>query len=106
MKSSDPATEVIMDKLQLIIKGKISENKCMVVVVGERTPLWAVLAVIIVLILVVVAVLMFIVTGGRGTLLVVAIPGFPVESIILGLALGVLLVTLKRRPVKKSVSNG
>ncbi len=77
----------------------------MVVVVGERTPLWAVLAVIIIVVLVVVAVLMFIVTGGRGTLLVVAIPGFPAESIILGLALGVLLVILKRRPDKKNASN-
>ncbi len=77
----------------------------MVVVIGKGTPLWAVLAVIIVVILVVVAVLMFIVTGGRGTLLVVAIPGFPVESIILGLALGALLVILKRISKKKAASN-
>lgn len=81
-------------------------TKAMVVVVGERTPLWAVLAVIIIVILAVVAVLVFILSGGRGTVLVVAIPGFPTESIILGLALGVLLVALKRKSSgKRSVSD-
>ncbi len=79
----------------------------MVVVVRERTPIWAILAVLIIVVLVVVAVLFFILTGGRGTMLVVAIPGFPVESIILGLGLGVLLVLLKRKPAsntRKSVT--
>jgi len=54
-----------------------------VVVVGKRTPIWPIFAVLIIVVLVVVAILLFILTGGRGTLLVVAIPGFPVESIIL-----------------------
>lgn len=77
----------------------------MVVVVGERTPLWAVLAIIIIVILVVVAVLAFVLSGGRGTMLVVAIPGFPTESIVLGLAIGILLVALKRKPSnKRSIS--
>lgn len=71
------------------------------VVVGERTPMWAIIAVLMVVVLVVVAIVVFILTGGRGTLLVVAIPGFPVESIILGLGLGVLLVLLKRKNLIK-----
>ncbi len=68
----------------------------MVVVVEERTPVWAILAVIIIVISVVVGILFFVLTGGRGTLLVVAIPGFPFESMALGIAAGVLLLFLKR----------
>ncbi len=83
---------------------RCSRTKAMVVVVGERTPLWAVLAVIIIMILVVVAVLIFILNGGRGSVLVIAIPGFPTESIILGLTLGVLLVALKRKSSGKRSS--
>ncbi len=71
---------------------------------GERTPLWAVLAVIIITILLVVAVLVYILSVGRGSVLVVAIPGFPTESIILGLTLGVLLVALKRKSSGKRSS--
>lgn len=74
----------------------------MVVVVEERTPAWAILAIVIIVILVVVAVLAFILTGGRGTVLLVAIPGFPTESIIVGLALGLLVVVFKRRSPKKT----
>ncbi len=69
----------------------------MVVVVGERTPIWAIVAVLIIVVMVVVAILVFVFTGGRATMLVVAIPGFLVESIILGLGLGVLLVLLMRK---------
>ena len=78
----------------------------MVVVVGERTPIWPIFAVLIIVVLVVVAILLFIVTGGRATLLVVPIPGFPVESIILGLGLGVLLVLLKRKPPSNNKKSG
>jgi len=78
----------------------------LVVVVGERTPIWPIFAVLIIVVLVVVAILLFILTGGRGTLLVVAIPGFPVESIILGLGLGVLLVLLKRKPASNNNKSG
>ncbi|MGA3405205.1 MAG: hypothetical protein ABSD49_05700 [Candidatus Bathyarchaeia archaeon] len=78
----------------------------MVVVVGGRTPIWPIFAVLIIVVLVVVAILLFILTGGRGTLLVVAIPGFPVESIILGVGLGVLLVLLKRKPASNNNKSG
>ena len=82
------------------------EAIAMVVVVGHRTPLLAVLVLIIIVILVVVAVLIFILSGGRGTILVVAIPGFPNEAIILGLALGVILVTLRRKFSRKGSVTG
>ena len=79
----------------------------MVVVVGERTPIWAILAVLIIVVLVIVAILFFILTGGRATLFVVAIPGFPVESIILGLGSGkVPLVLLKRKPASNTKKSG
>jgi hypothetical protein len=47
--------------------------------------------------LVAVAVLVYVITGGTGTVLVVAIPGFPIESILLGLVLGLLWVVLRHR---------
>jgi len=71
----------------------------LVVVVRDGFPTWAVVFAILVL-LVAVAVLVFVITGGRGTVLVVAIPGFPVESILIGLVVGLLWVTLKRRSAK------
>jgi membrane protein implicated in regulation of membrane protease activity len=71
----------------------------LVVVVRDRSPLWAVVAAIL-LVLVAVAILLFIITGGRGTVFVIAVPGFPPESIAIGLLLGVLLMVLKRKPAK------
>ncbi len=71
----------------------------MVVVVNDRSPVWAVILAILA-ILVAVAILFFVLTGGAGTVLVLAIPGFPVESIAAGLALGLLLIILRRKPAK------
>ena len=71
----------------------------MVVVVRDRSPLWAVIAVVL-LVLAAVSILLLIITGGRGTVFVVAIPSFPPESIVLGLLVGVLLLALKRRSAK------
>jgi hypothetical protein len=68
----------------------------MVVVVRDRSSLLAV-CVALILVLVVVAILVFLISGGRGTVFVVALPGFPVESIIIGLVTGLLLVTLRRK---------
>ena len=82
------------------------ETLAMVVVVGQRSPLLAVLAVIIIVILVVVALFIFIISGVKGTMLVVVIPGFPNEAIILGLALGVILVTLRRKFSRKGSVTG
>ena len=72
----------------------------MVVVVRDKSPAWAVIAAIL-LVLAAVSILLLIITGGRGTVFVVAIPGFPPESILIGLLIGVLLIALKRRPVRK-----
>jgi hypothetical protein len=68
----------------------------LVIVVRDRVPTWAVILVIL-LILVAVAVLVFAITGGAGTILVVAIPGFPIESILIGLALGLLWAMMRHR---------
>ena len=67
----------------------------MVVVVRNGAPLWAILAAVILVVMVVVAVVILLLT--RGTVLVLAIPGFPIESIILGTTLGLLLLAIKRR---------
>ena len=68
----------------------------MAVVVRDRSSLLAVCVAMIV-VLVVAAILVFLISGGRGTVFVVALPGFPIESILIGLAAGLLLVALKRR---------
>ena len=72
----------------------------MVVVVKGKFPTLAVILVML-LVLVAVAILVFVMTGGKATVLVVAIPGFPIESIIIGLVVGLLWVVLKRRSVKE-----
>ena len=72
----------------------------MIVVVRDKSPAWAVIAAIL-LSLAAVSILLLIITAGRGTVFVVAIPGFPPESILIGLLVGVLLIALKRRPAKK-----
>jgi hypothetical protein len=71
----------------------------MVVVVRNGTPVWAILAAVILVIMVAVAVVILLLT--RGTVLVLAIPGFPTESVILGLSLGVLFLILGRRRTRK-----
>ncbi|MGD0422608.1 MAG: hypothetical protein ABSA92_04030 [Candidatus Bathyarchaeia archaeon] len=68
----------------------------MVVVVRDRFPIWAVILAIL-LVLIAVAILGFVITGGRGTVLVVAIPGFPLESLMIGLVVGLLWIVLRRR---------
>jgi len=68
----------------------------LVVVVRDRFPTWALILVIL-LVLVAVAILTLVITGGRGTVFVVAIPAFPPESIVIGLLVGVLLLALKRK---------
>jgi len=71
----------------------------MVVVVRDKFPTWAVVLAII-LVLIAVAILTLAITGGRGTVLVVAIPGFPLESLLIGLVVGLLWIVLKRRSAR------
>ena len=68
----------------------------MAVVVRDRSSLLIACAAIIV-VLVVAAISIILISGGRGTVFVVALPGFPIESIIIGLAAGLLLVAVRRR---------
>jgi len=73
-----------------------------VVVVGERpSSLWVVLALMVVL-LAIAAVILFLFFGrGQRGLVIVAIPGFPVESIIVGIALGLSFIVLRRKSIMK-----
>ena len=73
----------------------------MLVVPRNNFPTWAAILLIL-LVTVAVAILGLIITGGRGTVLVVAIPGFPVESLVIGLMIGVFLILFRRRSVRKS----
>jgi hypothetical protein len=69
----------------------------LVVVARDDSPLWLILLVISVITIVIAAILIFALGGLGGGLVVVAIPGFPPESLVLGLAVGILLIFLKRR---------
>ena len=73
----------------------------MVVIVKDKVPTWAVIFAIV-LVIVAVAVVVFAITGGKGTVLVVAIPGFPAESIVIGLIVGFLALVLKHRSEKST----
>jgi len=68
-----------------------------VVVVRDRGPLGAILLLITILSIVSIVLLFLILLNGRGSVFVVAIPGFPLESILVGLILGVLLVVARAR---------
>ncbi|HUK49652.1 MAG TPA: hypothetical protein VLV18_01355 [Terriglobales bacterium] len=69
----------------------------MVVVVRNSSPLLLVLVVLSIISIVIAAILIFALGATNGNLVVVAIPGFQPESIALGLALGILLIIVKRR---------
>jgi ABC-type thiamin/hydroxymethylpyrimidine transport system permease subunit len=68
----------------------------LVVVVRDRGPIGAILLVVTILSLLSILLLIFLVWNGRGNVVLVAIPGFPLESVVAGLLLGVFLVALKR----------
>ena len=63
----------------------------------DDNPLWVVLTRISI-VTIVVAIILILILGRMGAgFVVIAIPGFPPESILLGTALGILLIVLKRR---------
>lgn len=63
----------------------------------DDNPLWVILTVISI-VTIVVAVILILILGRMGAgFVVIAIPGFPPECILLGTALGILLIVLKRR---------
>lgn len=73
----------------------------MVVVVRDRGPLGIILLVITLLSLVSLVVLIFLIMQGRGNVMVIAIPGFPPESVLIGLVVGALVVVVRRFPRRK-----
>ena len=76
----------------------------MVVVVRDRGPLGIVLVIISVLSFISLVVLIFLIMHGRGNIMVVAIPGFPPESVLVGLFLGTFIVVRRRVARRKNAS--
>jgi hypothetical protein len=73
-----------------------------VVVVGNRpTSLWLVLALTVIMLVIVGLVLFLFLGRGQSGIVVVAIPGFPAESIIMGIAIGLSLIFLKRKSIRR-----
>jgi len=68
----------------------------LVVVVRSNSPVWLILMVLSIISLVIAGILILALGRGNGNLMIVAIPGFPAESIILGLTLGMLLIFVRR----------
>ena len=76
----------------------------LVVVVRDRGPIGVILLVISILSLISIAVLIFLIMQGRGNIMVIAIPGFPPESVLAGLALGTFIVLRRRFARRKNNS--
>jgi len=74
----------------------------LVVVVRDRGPIGVILLVISILSLISLAVLIFLIMQGRGNIMVIAIPGFPPESVLAGLALGTFIVLRRRFARRKT----
>ena len=73
----------------------------MVVVVRDTGPTAAILLLVTILSLISIIVLIFFILSGRGDVMVVAIPGFPPESLLAGFVLGLCLVVLMRTDRRK-----
>ncbi|MGP8070369.1 MAG: hypothetical protein ACLP5V_10815 [Candidatus Bathyarchaeia archaeon] len=74
----------------------------MVVVVRDKGPIGVILLVITLLSLISLVVLIFLIMQGRGNIMVIAIPGFPPESLLAGLALGTFIVVRRRSARRKN----
>jgi len=74
----------------------------MVVVVRDRGPLGVILLVISLLSLISLVVLIFLIMHARGNIMVIAIPGFPPESVLAGLVLGTFIVLRRRYARRKN----
>ena len=76
----------------------------MVVVVRDKGPIGAILLAITLLSLISLVVLIFLIMQGRGNIMVIAIPGFPPESVLAGLALGTFIVVRRGSARRKNAS--
>ncbi|MGA3108699.1 MAG: Loki-CTERM sorting domain-containing protein [Candidatus Bathyarchaeia archaeon] len=74
----------------------------MVVVVRDRGPVGIILLVISLLSLISLIVVIFLIMQGRGNVMVVAIPGFPLESVLAGLVVGLFIVARRRFARRKN----
>jgi hypothetical protein len=74
----------------------------MVVVVRDRGHVGVILLVITLLSLISLVVLIFLIMQGRGNIMVIAIPGFPEESVLAGLVLGTFIVVRRRFARRKN----
>jgi hypothetical protein len=68
----------------------------MVVVARDTGPTAAILLLVSILSIISIIVLIFFILQGRGNVMVVAIPGFPPESLLTGLLLGLILIVVMR----------
>lgn len=68
----------------------------------DRGPIGVILLIISILSLLSLVVLIFLIMQGRGNIMVVAIPGFPPESVLVGLMLGVFLIVVTRSVRRKN----
>ena len=73
----------------------------MVVVVRDRGPIGVILLIILILSLLSIVVLIFLISQGRGNIMVIAIPGFPPGSIAAGLVVGIFLIVIIRSGRRK-----
>ena len=76
----------------------------MVVVVRDRGPLGVILLVITLLSLMSLVVLILLIMQGKGNIMVIAIPGFPPESVLVGLVVGTFIVVRRRFARRKNAS--
>jgi hypothetical protein len=74
----------------------------LVVVVRDRGPVGIILLVISLLSLISLVVIIFLIMQGRGNVMVVAIPGFPPESVLAGLVVGTFIVVGRRLARRKN----
>jgi len=66
-------------------------------VARDDSPLWVILVVISIITLVIAAILIVVFSRVGGGVVLVAIPGFPPESLLLGFAVGLLIILARRR---------
>jgi hypothetical protein len=77
----------------------------LVVVVRDKGPVGVILIAITLLSLISLVVLIFLMMQGRGNIMVIAIPGFPPESVIAGVALGTFIVVRRGSARRKNASS-
>jgi hypothetical protein len=68
----------------------------LVIVVRDRGPIAVIALLLTIVSLLVIVALFLLILNGRGNIMVIAIPGFPLESIATGLTLGTCVIVILR----------